>query len=49
MVDIGCDVGRDVFILSKLVGENGHVIGIDSDVERVNSIGKKNELIGFEF
>lgn len=49
VVDIGCDVGRDVFILSKLVGENGHVIGIDSDVERVNSIGKKNELIGFEF
>lgn len=36
VVDLGCGVGRDVFILSRLVGETGHVIGIDSDVERLN-------------
>ncbi len=35
VVDRGCGVGRDVFILSKLVGENGRVIGIDSDKDHV--------------
>lgn len=29
VVDLGCGVGRDVYILSKLVGPNGKVIGID--------------------
>lgn len=38
IVDLGCGVGRDVFILSKLVGENGRVIGIDSEKDHVNSI-----------
>lgn len=28
-LDLGCGTGRDVFILSKLVGENGHVHGVD--------------------
>jgi ubiquinone/menaquinone biosynthesis C-methylase UbiE len=36
VVDIGCGVGRDVFILSKLVGENGRVIGIDSEKDQVS-------------
>jgi ubiquinone/menaquinone biosynthesis C-methylase UbiE len=35
VVDLGCGVGRDVFILSKLVGENGQVIGIDSEKDQV--------------
>jgi len=29
VLDIGCGTGRDVYILSKLVGENGFVYGID--------------------
>lgn len=29
VVDLGCGVGRDVYILSKLVGETGRVIGVD--------------------
>ncbi|MFN3603642.1 MAG: methyltransferase domain-containing protein [Leptonema sp. (in: bacteria)] len=29
ILDIGCGAGRDVYILSKLVGENGKVYGID--------------------
>ncbi|RPG49870.1 MAG: methyltransferase domain-containing protein [Gammaproteobacteria bacterium TMED1] len=29
VLDLGCGTGRDSFIFSKLVGENGHVIGID--------------------
>lgn len=29
VVDLGCGVGRDVYILSKLVGPKGRVIGVD--------------------
>ncbi|MBQ9955740.1 MAG: arsenosugar biosynthesis radical SAM protein ArsS [Eggerthellaceae bacterium] len=29
VVDLGCGVGRDVYVLSKLVGPTGRVIGID--------------------
>lgn len=36
VIDLGCGVGRDVFILSKLVGENGRVIGIDSEKSQVS-------------
>jgi SAM-dependent methyltransferase len=36
VIDLGCGVGRDVFILSKLVDENGRVIGIDSEKDQVS-------------
>jgi SAM-dependent methyltransferase len=39
VVDLGCGVGRDAFILSKLVGDNGRVIGIDSDTQILDRIG----------
>ena len=29
VVDLGCGVGRDVYVLSKLVGPTGRVIGVD--------------------
>jgi len=29
ILDLGCGTGRDCFILSKLVGESGRVIGVD--------------------
>lgn len=29
VLDLGCGAGRDVFVLSKLVGEKGRVIGVD--------------------
>ena len=29
VLDLGCGTGRDVYILSKLVGETGRVIGVD--------------------
>ena len=29
VLDLGCGTGRDVYVLSKLVGESGRVIGVD--------------------
>jgi ubiquinone/menaquinone biosynthesis C-methylase UbiE len=35
VLDLGCGTGRDVYIASKLVGENGHVIGVDMTDEQL--------------
>lgn len=35
IVDLGCGAGRDVYVLSKLVGEQGRVIGVDMTVEQL--------------
>ncbi len=35
VLDLGCGAGRDVFILSKLAGPNGHVIGVDMTPEQL--------------
>jgi len=35
ILDLGCGTGRDVFLCSKLVGENGKVIGIDMTTEQL--------------
>lgn len=35
VLDLGCGSGRDVYLLSKLVGENGHVIGVDMTAEQL--------------
>jgi len=37
VLDLGCGAGRDVFIASKLVGENGHVIGVDMTDEQIDT------------
>ncbi len=29
VLDLGCGTGRDCYVLSRLVGERGHVIGVD--------------------
>ncbi len=34
VLDLGCGTGRDVYIASKLVGEKGHVIGVDMTREQ---------------
>lgn len=36
VLDLGCGTGRDVYILSKLVGESGRVIGIDMTPEQLD-------------
>ncbi|OKP04779.1 methyltransferase domain-containing protein [Xenorhabdus eapokensis] len=35
VLDLGCGGGRDCFILSKLVGEKGKVIGVDATPEQI--------------
>ena len=36
VVDLGCGSGRDVYIISSLVGAQGHVVGVDMTKEQVN-------------
>lgn len=33
VLDLGSGAGRDCYILSKLVGKNGHVVGLDMTEE----------------
>lgn len=44
VLDLGCGSGRDVYILSQMVGENGKVIGIDMTENQIN-VAKKYEQI----
>ena len=37
VLDLGCGTGRDVYIASKLVGETGHVIGVDMTVKQIKT------------
>ncbi len=40
VLDLGCGTGRDVYLLSKLVGESGLVIGVDMTKEQID-VAKK--------
>jgi SAM-dependent methyltransferase len=35
VVDLGCGTGRDTFVLSRLVGEHGRVVGVDMTREQL--------------
>lgn len=36
VLDLGCGTGRDVYVLSKLVGPSGHVIGVDMTPDQID-------------
>lgn len=36
VLDLGCGSGRDVYIASQFVGENGHVIGVDMTKDQID-------------
>lgn len=40
VLDIGCGTGRDCYVLSRLVGENGFVYGIDMTKEQIDIAAK---------
>lgn len=40
VLDLGCGAGRDVYILSSLIGPQGYVVGVDMTKEQVNPIKK---------
>jgi ubiquinone/menaquinone biosynthesis C-methylase UbiE len=41
VLDLGCGTGRDVYIVSKLVGEKGRVIGVDMIDEHIEIARKQ--------
>lgn len=43
VLDLGCGAGRDVYILSKLVGERGEVVGVDFTDEQIASARRHQE------
>ncbi len=40
VLDLGCGAGRDCYVLSKLVGENGYVVGVDMTDEQLDVANK---------
>lgn len=52
VLDLGCGKGMDVFKASKIVGENGLVIGVDrlfEMVEKAEYISKKKDILNTKF
>ena len=43
VLDLGCGAGRDVYLLSSLVGEKGHVVGVDMTKEQLDVARKHAE------
>ena len=43
ILDLGCGTGRDVYLLSQFVGENGKVYGVDMTDEQLNIARKFTE------
>lgn len=51
VLDLGCGTGRDAYILSRMVGETGHVIGVDMTDEQMETarshISYHTEVFGY--
>lgn len=43
VIDLGCGTGRDVYLLSQFVGENGSVLGIDMTDNQLDKANKYKE------
>jgi ubiquinone/menaquinone biosynthesis C-methylase UbiE len=48
VVDLGSGAGNDVFVARSLVGESGHVIGIDMTEEMISKAEENKAKLGFE-
>ncbi len=49
VLDLGCGTGRDVFVLSKLVGERGRVIGVDMTDEQLAVAHRHRDAMAEKF
>lgn len=49
VLDLGCGSGRDTFLLSKLVGESGQVIGVDMTDEQLAVAGRHRDYHAQKF
>jgi SAM-dependent methyltransferase len=49
VLDLGCGSGRDVYLVSKLVGENGRVIGVDMTEQQLAVAEKYRETQAQKF
>src|SRR3990167_6514452 len=47
VLDLGCGTGRDVYVVSKLVGENGRSIGVDMTDEQL-AVARKYKDVQME-
>ena len=48
VVDLGSGAGNDVFVARRIVGEQGHVIGIDITPEMVQRAKENKTTLGYE-
>ncbi|CBY06803.1 unnamed protein product [Oikopleura dioica] len=44
VLDLGCGAGRDVYAIAQLVGEEGHVIGVDMTPEQLETARKYEDF-----
>ncbi len=44
VLDLGCGSGRDAYLLSKLVGESGRVIGVDMTAKQLDVASRHREF-----
>lgn len=44
VLDLGCGSGRDVYMLSQLVGDSGRVIGVDMTAEQIDVAQRHREF-----
>ena len=49
ILDLGCGTGRDVYLASALVGENGKVIGVDMTEEQLEVARRHQEYHYIKF
>lgn len=49
VLDLGCGTGRDAYVLSALVGEKGHVIGIDMTPNQIEVARKHQDYHANQF
>jgi len=48
VLDLGSGAGNDVFVARRIVGESGHVIGVDMTTAMINKANENKAKLGYE-